>query len=817
MQRNRILVGFLAIWLSGAVAVGAQEGGVEAPADYQQEVDTLADPTGGPAYEADAAAAQAEAVERSGSAEGLSKRGANRVEEIVVSARKRAELLEDTPISVTALSESALRESGITRIDGIQELVPNMTYQPGFIGGQSPQIRIRGVGTSATGPAFDPGVGLYLDGVFLPRASGAVLDVVDVQQIEVLRGPQGTLFGKNTVGGAVNITTVKPSMDPEGFVMLRPGNFGTLTTRAMVNLPVGAGWLEDKLAVRLSFGSGQSSGYIYNAFRDEYVSDNTSLTFIGAVRFLPVADLTIDVSGSYAKVTNQGRGGQCVFMREGSITSLAPGYEEACNETRPFESGANLDQLGNFANYGTWGVIRYDVGDLSVLEDVAVKSVTSWRQQRNRARTDLDGTRIDVVDLNAAGGDPSGTDGTPGRAEQIQQELQFNASSWDGRINFVSGFFSFWETAEAGNTVFVPVIPQANNSNIKTDNFTWALYGQGTADVTEWLSLTAGLRYTSDRKGIDQFNHSTIIPDAPTGGGTGEKTFTSWTPTASVALLMPEEWMGDAPIDHVMGYFTYSRGFKGGGFNAAVQASADATEPDPYDPETLDNFEVGLKMIGLDQTLTMNVAAFYAKYDDIQVTAQRSFTDDEGNPIVQRLTLNAATATTKGVEVEMLSRPVQGLALSGTLGYLDATYGDFPGALSDFDGTVIDRSGQSFNLAPKLQTFLSAQYSFPVALGEGAGPWLVGWVTPRVEWAYRDRSHVLGPEAVPGIQRGYNLLNARLSYDFLDDRAQVALWAKNLLDESYFQDAFAVGGTFGSLQRWYRAPRTYGGELSYRF
>lgn len=808
-------VALLLILALPTLAVAQQ--GIEAPSSYQEEVDTLADPTTGSAYEIDAAEAQAEAVEDTGSAPGLSRREATRVEEIVVSARKRAELLEDTPISVTALSENALRESGVTRINTIQELVPNMTFQTGLTG-QSTQIRIRGVGTSAPGPAFDPGVGLYVDGVFLPRAPGSVLDVVDVQQIEVLRGPQGTLFGKNTVGGAVNITTVKPSMEPEAFVLLRPGSLGTLTTRSMINLPIGTGWLEDRLAIRLNFGSENRRGWVYNAFRDEYASDIASQTFLGAVRFLPMDDLTIDVSGSYSKVVGQGIGGQCVFMREGSITALIPGdYEAACNETEPFVSGANLDQLTNVANYGTWGIINYDLGELSVLDDVAFKSLTSWRQQRTRTRTDLEGSRIDVVDLNAAGGGPGLEDGTPGKAQQIQQEVQMNASAWDGRLNFVTGFFGFWEDAEIGNTVFVPVIPQANNSNIKTDNFTWALYGQGTADVTDWLSLTAGIRYTSDRKTVDQFNSSAINPDAPTGGGMGEKTFTSWTPTASIALLMPEDWMIETPFDHFMGYFTYSRGFKGGGFNAAVQASADATTPEPYDPETLDNFEIGLKTIALEQRLNLNVAVFHGKYDDIQVTAQRSFTDDEGNPVVQRLTLNAAEATTQGVEVELRARPFEGALVTGNLGYLDTEYDSFPTALSDFDGEVIDRTGQTFNLSPHWQSFLAFQYSFPVSAGQDSGPWLNGWLTPRVEWAYRSAQHVLGPEAEPANLRGYNLLHARLSYAFLDDHAQVALWARNLLDEAYFQDAFAVGGTIGSLQRWYRPPRIYGGELSYRW
>ncbi|MDG2304366.1 MAG: TonB-dependent receptor [Candidatus Binatia bacterium] len=794
------------------------QGETVAPSTYVEDSEEPV-ALGGEEYEADAAGAQAEAVEDTGSATGLSRRSADRVEEIVVSARKRAERLEDTPVSVTALSESTLREAGITRVDQIQELVPNMTFLQSFAGAAGVQIRLRGVGTSAPGPAFDPGVGFYVDGVFLSRAQGALIDVVDVQQIEVLRGPQGTLFGKNTVGGSVNLTTVKPGPDQEGFIMVRPGNLGAIDTRAMVNLPIGSGWLEDRLFTRLAFASAQNRGYNYNAFRDEYVSDRNSLSFLGSLRFLPIDDVTIDVSGTWSKDITQGRGGQCVNITEGGLTALVPGdYPAVCAETRPFESGANLDQLSNISNYGTWGTIRWAAGDLGPIEDIALKSLTSWRQQSIRTRTDLEGSRIAVVDVNQAGGSP--TDGTPGSAQQIQQELQLNASTWDGRINLVSGLFTYWEKAEAGNTVFVHVTPTgtptATNSAISTDNFTWALYGQGTADVTDWLSLTAGIRYTSDRKGVAQFNQDTFDPSLPGSGGSGEKTFQSWTPMGTIALLAPESWIDETPIDHLMTYFRYSRGFKGGGFNAAVQAASTVT-PSPYDPETLDNFEVGFKTITFDRRVTMNVALFYGKYEDIQITAQRSLEDEEGNLTVQRLTLNAAKATTQGAEVEIQARPLPGLNLSGTLGYLDATYDNFPGALSDLNGQAIDRGGQGFNNAPSLQTFLSVQYSLPVSAGLDSSPWLEGWITPRLEWAYRDRYHVLGPEVSETVQPGYNLINARLSYDFLDDRAQVALWGKNLIDEGFIDDAFAVGAAFGSALRFYGLPRTYGAELSYRF
>lgn len=807
-----------ALVLLAPALAAAQTERIEAPSAFQEELDAN-DPTSSLTDEADSLDAEAEMIDATGEAPGISPKAASRVEEIVVRARKRGELLEDTPLSVTALSPTTLREAGIVRINEIQTLVPNMTFQTSPT---NPQLRIRGVGSSAAGSAFDPGVGMYLDGIFIPRDRTAILDIIDVQQIEVLRGPQGTLFGKNTVGGAVSITTVKPQMDFQGSAFVRASNFGTLTTRMMMNVPIGSGWLEDKLAIRLSFGSGNSRGYVYNSFRDEYLTDINNQSFIGSIRFLPTDSLTIDVFGSVTSLSNSNLGGNCVFVQQAPLTSLAPDLPQACAETSPFVTTAQLDQLLNINSNALWGIARYEIGEVSVLEDVSLKSLTSWRRGSTRFRTDLDATRLSVVNLMQAGGSAPGFDdllnGEPGSSQQIQQELQMNAAAWDGRINFVTGLFTFWERSAGGTTVYVPTLPSATNSNIKTDNFTWALYAQGTADVTDWLSLTAGIRYTSDNKTVDQFNSSALDPDAPGGGGTGDKTFTSWTPIASLALLAPEDWIDEVPVDHLMGYFTYSRGFKGGGFNAAVQPTAGASlVPEPFDPETLDNFELGVKTIAFDRRLTMNVALFRANYDDIQQTSQRVTIDEEGNPNTQRLTLNAAKATIQGVEVELQASPITGMFIMGSLGYLDARYDSFPNALSDLDGTVIDRSGQTINQTPHWQSFLAVQQSFPLSPGVESAPWLDGFITPRVEWAYRSKQHTLGPELKPGIQPGYNLLNARLSYDFLDNRAQIALFGRNLLDEAYMSDIFTVTATYGFATRWFQTPRNFGGEISYRF
>lgn len=743
---------------------------------------------------------------------GISSRAQARVEEIVVSARKRSELLEDTPVSVTAINEATLRAANVQRIDQIGELVPNLTFTSRR--NVEADIRIRGVGANTGEIAFDPGVGLFVDGVFLSRAFGGILDVLDIQQIEVLRGPQGTLFGKNTVGGAVNISTVRPSENLEGFVYLRPGNFGAINTRAMLNLPIAIGPLKNKVFLRAAIATVNDAGYTYNEFRDVTSSDRNSLTFLGSIRILPIEDVTIDVSGSWSRFHNNGKGGQCVVVQEGGLGGLAPGYFDACKRSQPFVFGANVDNLVDVTSFGTWGTIAWDLGDVGPLQDLSIKSITSWRKQLPRRRHDFDGTEIPVLAVSNVGGSP--IDGREGFQQQISQEVQVNGRAID-RLDYVLGYFAFWEQAvtHSGTAVTAGPVRALTDDSDRIDNWNWAIYGQATWDVTEWLGLTGGLRYTEEKKGIEIVNRLVTEVETerpPETSGQNSEIFTAWTPMASIAFLTPEALLADLNLDHLMAYFTYARGFKGGGFNAVLAGSS---VDNSFAPEFLDSFEIGFKTIALEQRLTMNLSFFTANYDDIQVSTLIDTTPPGSEtPDFDRVILNAAEATNRGLELEVLALPFDGLQISGNLGYLQARYDEFLG-ISDVTGGPTDRAGQRLPQVPDFQSFLAVQYSFPVDL---AGPaWLQGWITPRMEWSYTSSTLYAGPEIPQATQRGFNLLNARLSYDWLDDRAQVALWGQNLTNEAYFNHANPLVSSFGAVVRYYAPPRTFGGELSVRF
>lgn len=779
---------------------------VVAPSTMQEELEAP-DPSAGPGQEIDAAGAQAAAAEAD-EPTGLSRGATSTVEEIVVQARKRDELLEETPVAVTAIGNQLLREANVQRIDQIAPLSPNLQFRSG-LSGENSNIIIRGIGRSAASPAFDPGVGLYVDGVFLARSQAAILDVLDVQQIEVLRGPQGTLFGKNTVGGAVNITTVKPRNEFEGFVMLRPGNFGSLDTRAMVNVPIGDG---EKMAIRAAYASRSRKGYFDNSLTGVTASDVDTNSFLGSFRYDPIDTVSFVASGSWSGSHSRTRGAQCIYANpNASLASLLPNYGEVCDQTGPLEWSSDVSNLADFRNWGAWGTIGWDIGeDIEALEGLWVKNLASWRRQSSRLLQDLDGTSEDVLVLASTGGE-NPLNGTAGSYQQLTEEFQIGGSFWEDRIDFVSGFFGYWETAEQGNVTQVPVLSQNTENLIQTDNFTWALFGQATGRVTDWLSLTAGLRYTSDNKQLTFRPHPAGQPIDPDTGGDGDETFNSWTPMGSIALMLPPDWTDETPLDHLMGYFTYSRGFKGGGFNGIIAAGDGPLTS--FEPETLDNFEVGLKTIAFEERLTMNLAFFYGLYDDIQVVTLIVEEGPDG-PTASRPTLNAAKATTKGIEMDFQAIPIPGLVLAGNVGWVDAAYDEFLG-VSDLTGNAVDRSGEKFAGVPPVASFLSAQYSIPI---DFRGPeWLQGWLTPRLEWRYQSAFRTLGPEVPQARQSHLNLLNARLSYDFLDDHAQIALWALNLTDEVYFDTTQSIASFFGNILNYTGLPRTWGAELSYRF
>ena len=291
---------------------------------------------------------------------------------------------------------------------------------------------------------------------------------------------------------------------------------------------------------------------------------------------------------------------------------------------------------------------------------------------------------------------------------------------------------------------------------------------------------------------------------------------------ASVAYRMPEAYFDDTEIDSLMTYFTYSRGYKAGGFNGGARSDSQSNLT-AYDPETLDNFEIGSKMIAFEQRLTLNAAIFMGQYDEIQVRTivPQPCSPQPCVPQVDLVIENAASASTRGLELEFMALPIEGLRIQGSLALLDAKYNSFPRAASDlvdptFDpnNAFVNRSGETFPGVPQMQTHLGAQYSFPIDLGSSM---MNGWITPRFDWSFQTSVHYYGPELTSATQPAYHLLHLRLSYEFMNDQAQFALWGKNVTNTRYFNQATPVASTMGTVMQFYAPPATFGAEFSYRF
>lgn len=756
------------------------------------------------------------------------------VEEIVVTARKREEWLEEIPLSITAISAATLYLDGTSRLDQIENLVPNLTFVTAPNGVEFNAL-IRGVGQLEEG---EPGVGIYVDGVYLPRAGNALLNVVDIEQIEVLRGPQGSLFGKNTIGGAINITSVQPheALEASGFV--RGGSYDTVETGVTLNFPIAIGDLEDKLFTRLSFASTNSSGYTKNVNPDidKRYNDRSALWFLGSMLYAPRDDLEIRLSGNWYRDDTRGGGGRCVYVQDppdpavGSLVSGAfPDFPDNCRASRNYRFQSEITGESNPTDYGIWGNATWDAGPVGFLDELRLRTIASWRQQSLPFLEDPDMTQDPIVVLAATGGDGE-FDGGPREGRLITTETQVHGNAVDGRLVFVGGFYAQWED-RAQNTVTRALEGTPADffggtiiASVDQSDWDWALFGQATYDPLDWVSLTAGLRYTWENKGLDRFTVNPFgeaslpgVPQVILDAG-DSKSFDAFTPTVSIALRAPEDVLESVRLDHVMGYFTYSRGFKGGGFNQIAFSTRDASEGlDPFQPEYLDSFELGVKTVGFRDRLLFNFSLFLGDYSDIQVDQRVAIPGaNPGDlPVIEIVTENAARATVRGFELETRAIPLPGLLLTGSVGLLDSSFDDFVGPSELDSEEQIDRRGESFNNVPKWTTNVTAEYSLPV---RPPGPdWLVGDLRPRMDWYYQSKVHYLPPEVTESVQGGYHLLNARLGYGFLDDRAELAFFARNLTDETVFGRVTSIVPIFGFLTRFYQPPRTFGGEVRYRF
>ncbi len=614
------------------------------------------------------------------------------LEEVIVTARKREESLQETPVAISAFSAEALEVAGIANTRDLQQSVPGLIFSEQ--GNKAPSIFIRGIGQKEANAALDPGVGVYINSIYIARTDSQLLDVIDTESIQVLRGPQGTLFGKNNTGGALLVNTIIPHTDAlEGEVSTRLGNYGRRDVKVSGNIPLN----DDSLAMRLSLASTKMDGYMESTANGEEYGDEDRLGGTGRLYWQASDVFSTDIFYYRSKINENGAGLTCFMQNPGAAfnTFTWPGftapnsYESRC---RASESLADDNKV--LINGPSKFEMTSQILGLTLnweYDDFEIKSITAWSNQEDIARSDdSDGTDIlgvgtgDQVVLGAlqrslaAGyGDFALPDDE--KRNQYSQELQLSGTALDERLAYTTGIFLAKEDLEnniTGNTVgyngysykadVATLIPKIIGTSSDLTNDSYAIFAQGTYEVTDWYQLTVGTRYTTEKREREATlyeadceailadnlvpgagnasvafdvlsladpsgfyaNPPTFLPirlvdeyvtlggeviTADNGKVKDDKEWSKWTPTITNSFNLPDEYLEDTVLDSTLLYFTYSKGFKSGGFE---MKGLEVTE---FEPESVTNYELGIKVDAFDQRIRFNTAFYYMDYDDIQI------------------------------------------------------------------------------------------------------------------------------------------------------------------------------------------------------
>lgn len=705
--------------------------------------------------------------------------GVRGIEEIVVTARKREETLQDVPIAVTALSGVRLEELGAGDIADIQAYVPNISIYPGRNQSTTLTAFIRGIGQADPLWGVDPGVGLYLDDVYIARPQGALLDVFDVQRVEVLRGPQGTLYGKNTIGGAIKYVTRPLTDDLEFNVSAAAGDYSTRNFKARLGGALIPGTLRAKVAV----ASLQHDGYGDNLLTGAEVSDKDTTAYRLALEWLPTDNLSFVLSYDNTEDDASPKG-----YKRLEANPLCPVFlGESCPPlSDPFDVEAGLEPLNGTDSEGVSLTVQWGLSDSLML-----KSITADRESDSRNNIDFDTTPARITDVIATYFD-----------EQTTQEFQLIYDA-GGKLDGVVGLF--YLDGKAGGLVqniFFDSIFGTTDGDTETTSY--AVFGEGSYALSDALNVNFGLRYTDEEKCGRAFNagyadDSFEEVTAVTADYDKCETFTSVSPKLGV------DWSAS---DDVLLYATVSRGFKSGGFNVRAQSTFFPESAEPFDDEELTSYEVGAKTTWLDGQAVFNAALFYGDYTDVQVSTFEGF-DSTGDGVDDSFFgnfVNGGDATIKGVETEFVFSPrsLPWLSFNGMLNFLDAEPDDF---LDENNNRLVDT--QVITNAPDVTASLNANMNFDV---------MGGSLYANLGVSYRDDSTLTneGEGVEPLVQPAFSVWNATLGFVTGDERWRFAVNGRNLGDKEYLTNGYNIpvlGIKTGSVG----APRVVTLTVEYSF
>jgi iron complex outermembrane receptor protein len=703
---------------------------------------------------------------------------ATALDEIVVTARRRDEQLKDVPIAVSALSSERLEQTGAADITALQQQTPNATVQVAR-GSNSTLISfIRGIGQQDPLWGFEPGVGLYIDDVYVARPQGAVLDIFDIERIEVLRGPQGTLYGRNTIGGAIKYVTKRLGDEPSFLARGTLGSYNQMDALVTASVPLG-----DTFAVGGAVASYNREGFGTNLFTGEDTYDKQVTAYRASAEWTPTDQLFVRLAYDRVEDDSAPRHGH----RE--VLSTTGGFGPPRSV---YNTNAGIRGEQEVVTSGTSLTAEYVVNDMLTL-----KSISAWRSGDTATVIDFDQTPQPFLDVPAIYAD-----------EQFTQELQavLQGDNWSGvaGVFYLDGESSGVFDTIAGNLGLA--IAAAGYVNTKSIS----VFADFSYDFSDRLHASIGGRYTKDDKDAQVLRFFYLgAARSPLTGGTARPIFatrTNYMADDSFEAFTPRVSVSYDFTDELTGYASIGEGFKSGGWDMRGDAALVPQTVDGYQPETVTTYEIGLKGTAFDNRLSFSSAAFYSDYKDLQITTQQAATAPAVG--VASVVDNVGQATIYGFELEGRALLTDSLTSTFSLGYLKNEFDEFITLLSGAPVDISDlRSPQN---SPEWSAFWAVTWAGDLAGGELT-------VTPSV--SYRSEFNLFDAPDPILDQEGYALVDLAAIWTAPSGRYQIAFTGRNLTDEEYKIGGYNfAGATFNnSISAFYGPPRTFSVSATVRY
>lgn len=670
--------------------------------------------------------------------------------DIVVVARKRSESLQDVPLSVSALDAQMLDKANASTLADINT-VPNVEISTTSVQPTGLVTFIRGIGNKAQEVFIDTPIAISIDGVYLPISSGALIDLFDVQQVEILRGPQGTLQGRNSPGGAINVTTRRPTGKNGVEAQLGYGIYNTVDAKLAIDTSL----IEDRLAIRASFMASNGEGALKNLTTGERQGGREVYSGRLSLLFSPSDEFKLFVSGDFAANRSDQTGLRAANTSQSYLRQPAPlvcALLGECSADKAHRTRSDFTK-GYKADFGgVSATATYDAGAANLT------SVTGYRFFNEKQNIDIDGLPVPILHIVDRALD----------LDMFSQEMRLSSgpgSDLDGRLNWVIGgiyYRSEWQQVQPVSVFGNAPVVQLSHQTLDS----YGLFGQASVDLVDNWSVSAGLRQSWDKKRFD---------GVPSGFAESSRVFVNRS-FDNLSIELGTEYK--ITPRHLV-YIRFAQGYRSGGINGGAANPADVNS---FDPEKVNSYEIGFKTQWFDRALTINGAVFHADYQDLQRDTLQTSASGQG---FANIVANAANARIRGGELEIAAAPVSGLTLSAGVGYLDAKYKNFMADIVG-NGVVTDNSDLRLPFTPKWS--LSGGIEYIVPLNDGKE------LSVRAN-AVRKTSHTVTPSDIQvAYENGYTVVDVATRLQLASIPLSIEIFANNLFDEKYIVAGENVSG-----------------------